>query len=576
MSSLKISNNEIIATSLVLILVIKILLIPSYKSTDFDVHRNWLAITKHLPLSEWYFDDVNGKTVHTLDYPPSFAFFESLLVHNPITKLVVERGKLVDERCFELLGDDENQVGLDCVIFQRATVIVADVVFWIGAYAIARTFDYDDNCPAEGGSDGKRYNFKHVLAFLLTISNVGLLLLDHVHFQYNGMMLGVLLCSLAALMKSITISSKPGESNGGYRQMALDLLGAALFAFLLTMKHLYLTLAPVYFFYLLRRFCFTNVSSNARSNAGGSVFSFARLALLGTTVVVTMVLPFLPFVIHSGDERGTVDQMKQIFSRLFPFQRGLCHDYWAGNVWALYFFLEKIAGYTVRIGRRFDGRGGVLGISAQLLQKLHYPFPEITPFMTAVCLFIGLTPAMRCAWRIGNCNNTKLSTRNRQEGILYCIVYSSITSFMLAYHVHEKAIMTAIIPMTYLSFTSVEGSRLFIRLSTIGHFGLLPLLFRPNEFLMKILLSLSYLAISTAILHVAKSESRGAEAPAIMQVGDKCGMFLMGIVLSYAEVIHPLMADGEMEFLPLMLVSITCAIGLMSCWIQCGLILLRF
>ena len=62
-----------------------------------------------------------------------------------------------------------------------------------------------------------------------------------------------------------------------------------------------------------------------------------KLVKIGIITVVPFVLSFGPFLVAGG-----FSQISQIFSRLFPFQRGLIHDYWAPNFWALYYFLDKM------------------------------------------------------------------------------------------------------------------------------------------------------------------------------------------------------------------------------------------
>ncbi|KAJ4919265.1 hypothetical protein JOQ06_007891 [Pogonophryne albipinna] len=209
----------------------KCLFISAYHSTDFEVHRNWLAITHSLPLDRWYHEN---SSEWTLDYPPLFA------------------------------------CSPEAVLYQRLTVICTDLLFLYAVRECCR-------CVQEQKGSRDVLNRPSFVLAVLLLWNFGLLIVDHIHFQYNGFLFGVLLLSLAKHMQS------------------LHLQGALLFAVLLNLKHIFLYVAPAYGVYLLRSYCFT------QDNSDGSVrwrsFSFLRLAALGGIVLSVCFLSFGPFIL---------------------------------------------------------------------------------------------------------------------------------------------------------------------------------------------------------------------------------------------------------------------------------------
>lgn len=223
---------------------LKLLLIPSYRSTDFEVHRNWLAVTSSLPLSQWYSDDTSP---WTLDYPPLFAYFELFLSFF---------ATLVDPTITDLRRG-LNYAADSVVYFQRLTVAVADLGLLYGVYLFAK----------------RRELGRRRLVFVLIVLSPALLIVDHMHFQYNGFLIGVLLISLALL------------------EEGRDLAGGFAFAVLLCLKHLFAVAAPLYFVYLLRHYC-----------RGGFGRAVGRLLEMGAVVGAVFAVAFGPFV-YNGQVR---------------------------------------------------------------------------------------------------------------------------------------------------------------------------------------------------------------------------------------------------------------------------------
>lgn len=117
----------------------------------------------------------------TLDYPPFFAWFEWALA---------QAAAWADPAMLRL--DNLEYASPATVAFQRLSVVATDAVL-AGSVALAAR-------PGAlwAGVRGTTEQRAAALA-VLVLGSAGLLVVDHIHFQYNGVMMGVFLAS-AVLM----------------------------------------------------------------------------------------------------------------------------------------------------------------------------------------------------------------------------------------------------------------------------------------------------------------------------------------------------------------------------------------
>eukprot|EP00271_Cylindrocystis_brebissonii_P018433 TRINITY_DN520_c1_g1_i1.p1 TRINITY_DN520_c1_g1~~TRINITY_DN520_c1_g1_i1.p1 ORF type:complete len:588 (-),score=53.31 TRINITY_DN520_c1_g1_i1:233-1996(-) len=548
---------------------LKVLLIPAYHSTDFEVHRNWMAVTRNLPMSQWYVDTTSE---WTLDYPPLFAWLE---------RAFAEVAVHVDPLMVQLTGTAYASPAT--VIFQRLTVMLSDGVLFYSTMRFCR----------------KKSSEKAALVVGAVFFLPGLLLVDHIHFQYNGLLLGLLLLSLALL------------------QEGRDVAASIVFALLVCMKHLFAVAGPLYAVFLLRHFCWT-----------GARFSVGRFLSLAASVGGVVLLAFGPF--------AYMGQIPQLLSRLFPFGRGLCHAFWASNFWALYIAIDKVAAAVLRklVGSKYLRfplstqsagalTGGLVGDSSSFLL-----FPQITPAVSLALVLLSMLP---CLVRVGRSSSVRA---HREFVRSACHVF--LCAFLLGWHVHEKAALHFMVPAALLAADSDGDAEEYLFVTAVGTYALFPLLFYSQEYPIKILLLLLYfLAMSSQLsratscapspqagdkrrntargessaspnpiarspsdpsqIHSSRKEDRTegkdnerdisqevtkvdsvksvlkvleiARNSDVLKLGRKA--FLLGLLLleGYNLVLHRLLFGDALPFLPLLLISTYCSIGTLQVWV---------
>ncbi|XP_052794947.1 probable dolichyl pyrophosphate Glc1Man9GlcNAc2 alpha-1,3-glucosyltransferase [Mya arenaria] len=492
----------------------KLLTLRSYKSTDFDVHRNWLAITHSLPVRRWYFEDTSQ---WTLDYPPFFAWFEYALS---------QFAGWFDKEMLKV--ENVNYRSPATILFQQLTVILTDFVY---IYAVKEIYQYFRSIQAKTADLENIFQSSSLVQAVILLTNFGLFIVDHIHFQYNGFLFGILLLSIVRMYQDRHMSA------------------AFWFALLLNLKHLYLYVAPAYFVYLLRCYVFQNKSDGS---IDWQSLSIMRLLGLGGTVISVFTLSLGPFIM--------LGQIPQLVTRLFPFKRGLCHAYWAPNFWALYNVADKMASVAgTRLGFVPPGNQTV-SMTGGLVREFDHTFlPSVSPLATLVLSGLSMMPSLLMLW----------ARPRGPQSFVRALILCGFGSFMFGWHVHEKAILMIIIPMGLLILERKTDASLFLVMSTVGHYSLFPLLFTQCETPIKIgLLLLTTIYAFSSFSNMYKASGGPTRLPLLSFIET---LYLLGLLPLevYTSLVHPLIGLSQpLPFLPLLLTSVYTSVGVTYCWFR--------
>ncbi|KAF9971210.1 Glucosyltransferase-like protein [Actinomortierella ambigua] len=239
---------------------------------DYEAQRHWMELTLHQPVGLWYWYTDNW---WGLDYPPLSAY-TSWLVGYIGNMINPEWYAWKTSRGFESPEAKE---------FMRISVLLFELaVYTTSVFVFTRRWLVN-----------KSWTRQHTL-LLLVLLQPGLILIDHGHFQYNAVMLGLTVWAVDCYL---------GDQ---------DVLGSVFFCLALSFKQMALYFSPAVFGYLL-----------GKSLRQGFIGCIWKLIKLGVTVLATLGIMFAPWLQSKED-------ILQVAQRIFPVFRGLYEDKVA-NIW---------------------------------------------------------------------------------------------------------------------------------------------------------------------------------------------------------------------------------------------------
>ncbi|OMP09443.1 Glycosyl transferase, ALG6/ALG8 [Corchorus olitorius] len=289
------------------------------KFGDYEAQRHWMEITINLPVKEWYRNSsVNDLSYWGLDYPPLTAYQSYIhgvflkIFHPDSVALFTSRGH-------------ESYLGK---LLMRWTVLSSDVLIFFPA-VLYFVLVYHSIRSGKGRKSDVAW---HIAMILL---NPCLILIDHGHFQYNCISLGLTMAAVAAALAQ------------------KDLLASVLYCLALNHKQMSAYFAPAFFSYLLGK-CLRHKNP---------LLEVVKLALM---VIGTFAIVWWPYL-HSKDAAFGV------LSRLAPFERGIYEDYVA-NFWCTTSVLVKWKKlFTTQSLRTFSLAATILTCLPSMAQQMLAP-----------------------------------------------------------------------------------------------------------------------------------------------------------------------------------------------------------
>ena len=423
---------------------------------DYEAQRHWLELTLHLPLRQWYTHDVH---YWGLDYPPLTAYVSyacGLLSHwlvGPETvALYSSRFGYLDRPSLLYYADSTHThtnvarpipIQYTHKAFMRFTVLLLDVsiyftAVWILAQRLAitqstststrlpRCHDNDDD-----DDDATTLSTDRVLVFrfifITALIQPSLILIDHGHFQYNSVCLGLSLWSFHYM----THRRRDTNDTSFY----YCILASIFFCLALNFKQMTLYYAPAVFSYLLGR-CL----ANGKQHPLFKVF-FLRIALLGITVLFTFFVLWYPFVYYRDPQRtSAVQSLLIILQRLFPFQRGMFEGK-VSNIWCS-LSIRPIS-IRSRIPIRFQP-WAALGLTSSLM----IPFCVLL-FNLGLSGIDTLDPSSSSITSPTSQDHVSI---HHLKTLLWGSTGTALAFFLASFQVHEKSILLVIAPASLLMF----------------------------------------------------------------------------------------------------------------------------